>query len=211
MLELRRLSTIGLLCIASAAAGQDSELPCGSPPNESVCLGEIDVPDAHRSTFNQAARLAVNGLHSEEFERELAAFIRDHAASGPHSGRWASVEAGPIVARLRQGVKGQDIITYGGLIARMNYRVNGNLAYDGAETGPIKVNREALPRPAEEIANTIAHEVAHRIGLKHRRRGRSEPARCEPPYVIGSLIEKWASAGRWRRRSGDDCHLLPEA
>jgi hypothetical protein len=210
MLDSRRILTVVLLCMASTSLAQESARPCGSPPHDSVCLGELDVPERYRADFNQAARLAVDGIYSEQFERELAAFIRDHTGSGAHAERWMGLTAESVIERLRQGINGQRITTYGGLIAKLNYRANGNLAYDGAESGPIRVNREALPRAAAEIANTIVHEVAHRTGLKHRKKGRSAPARCEPPYVIGTLVEKWALGARWRRRA-DDCQLLPEA
>jgi hypothetical protein len=190
-----------------AAALQPAPAPCGSPPNQSVCLGEIDVPEAHRPAFANAARLAIDALHSDRFERELQAFIRDHAQSGDHAGRWRGVEAGATVAALRAALPRQRITTYGGVFAWLNHRFAGNLAYDGDEEGPIRVNRTALPRPAVEIANTIAHEVAHRIHLRHRKNGRSPEARCEPPYVIGSIVERISRGAEWQK-SGGDCALL---
>lgn len=181
--------------------------PCGSPPNENVCLGRLDVPENQRATFVEASRIAIDALYSEQFERDFRAFVATHAHSGSHAAEWADVDPDATLAALRRAVSGQNIETYGGLIGWFKYRIFGNMAYDGADAGPIRVNRAAFPRSTASLANTIAHEVAHRIGLSHSRRGRSQTARCEPPYVIGSLVEKAIEGGNWER-SGGDCELL---
>jgi len=157
--------------------------------------------------FLEASRAAVDALYSPGFEADLRAFIVTHARSGEHAALWAGVESEATIASLRRAIQGQDVDTVGGLRGWFSHIFFHNTAYDGQESGPILFNRFALRRPVPSLANTIVHEVAHRIGLSHRWRGRSEAARCEPPYVIGSLIEKAIVGPAWRP-SRDDCSLL---
>jgi len=214
--HLTRLIILAGASLAAVATAQTTGAGCGSGQNHRVCMGKLDVPERHRPAFVEAARMAVDGLHSDQFKRELEASIRDHAHSGDHAKYWRGVTADQVIPAMRRAIHGQEVTTYGGIGAWFNNRLWGNLAYDGTESGPILVNREGLPRSSTatansaSIANTIAHEVAHRVGLSHRRQGRSAAARCEPPYVIGTLIERQVLGASWRRDSGD-CERLPPA
>lgn len=192
---------------ANAQSGETPAIPCGSPPHEHVCLGRLDVPAERRPAFLAASRAAVDALYSPGFEADLRAFIAVHSRIGPHAERWRGVEASAMIAALRRAMQGQDISTLGGLHGWFSHLLFHNTAYDGRTSGPILFNRFALDRTTASLANTIVHEVAHRIGLGHRRQGRSPAARCEPPYVIGSLIEKAVTGPGWRP-SPDDCSLL---
>ena len=198
------------ISINHSAIGQQGglpERPCGSPPHERVCLGRLDVPAERQAAFLVASRAAVDALYSPGFEADLRAFIATYSGRGAHAERWRGVDADATIAELRRAIQGQDVSTVGGLHGWFSRTFFHNTAYDGRMSGPILFNRFALNRTVASLANTIVHEVAHRIGLSHRRQGRSPAARCEPPYVIGSLIEKAVTGPGWRP-SPDDCSLL---
>ena len=210
MKRWRSLLVLLVISMTGPVIGQPADAParpCGSPPHEQVCLGRLDVPAERRAAFLAASRSAVDALYSPGFESDLRAFIATHAHRDAHAERWSGVEADATIAALRRAIRDQDVSTIGGLRGWFSRRFFHNAAYDGRTSGPILFNRFALDRTVASLANTIVHEVAHRIGLSHRRQGRSAAARCEPPYVIGSLIEKAIIGPRWRP-SPDDCSLL---
>ena len=202
---------IGLLALCASAVMAQPAAPasaCGSGANGAICLGEMDVPQRFRSTFADAGRLAIDGVSSQAFAADLASFMTLHTGGGAHAKAWQGLDPSTIVADLSRGMQGREVTTYGGLRGWFVNAVFGNVAYDGEADGPIRLNRAALPRPAASIANTIAHEVAHRTGLKHPHSKRQlAVARCEPPYVIGSLVEKHATGSTWQV-GADDCPLL---
>lgn len=156
--------------------------------------------------FVAAAMKAIDALHSQAFEADLRAFVSAHAQSGKHSAAWQGVEASAIIGELRGKINGLVVTTYGGPYGWWLSTFYGNTAYEG--TGPIRLNRAALPRPIPSIANTFAHEAAHRVGLGHPTfESDKTVGRCEPPYVIGSLVEKHAMGAAWRPGI-NDCGLL---
>lgn len=181
---------------------------CGSGSQSAICLGTMSVPATQTDIFSLSSQQAIDALYSQAFVDDLARFHRAHAGTGAHSSAWAGVEVGTTVDRLRRAVHGIEIKTYGGM---RGWWVNfwfGNVAYDGATDGPIYLNRWALPRSSASIANTIAHEVGHRVGLTHPSSNSDlDIARCEPPYVIGSLVEKQIEGAAWKAGE-DDCSLL---
>ena len=146
---------------------------------------------------------------ARNFQRVKAQDFRDvHSDDGRHAAAWEGVDPDRTVIAMQAALDGQRVATYGGLRGWFLRTFFGNTAYDGSADGPILLNRAALPRSAPSIANTFAHEIAHRAGLRHPHSGSSlAVARCEPPYVIGSLVEKHASGAAWRA-GPDDCHLL---
>jgi hypothetical protein len=183
---------------------------CGSDRNENICLGQLLVPEKYKLTIEEAGRDAINALYSDGFAEDFALFLSRHGSDGPHAKAWNSVDQTSTISALKDKVHGQAISTYGGLRGWFVNFVYGNVAYDGGATGPIRLNRAALPRSVSSIANTIAHEVAHRAGLTHPHSDdRLEIARCEPPYVIGSLVEKHIVGPKWKA-SSNDCHLLSQ-
>jgi hypothetical protein len=152
----------------------------------------------------------VDALHSAGFEDSFARFRRDHAGSGAHAQAWTAAHDS-TVPRLRRVLHGLEIETYGGISGWWVNWLYGNLAYDGTEEGPIRINRWGLPRSSASIANTIAHEAAHRVGMSHPSYGsRTSVGLCEPPYVIGSLVEKQIVGSSWRAGE-NDCALLRES
>lgn len=203
-----RWAAVLTVTVFAASMTQAQEQPCGSGAQSAICFGAIDVPDDQRGTFTLAARQAIDAIHSREFAEDLKNFATRHAAHGNHAAAWAGVDPVATIAALKAGVPGQRVATYGGLRGWFLRTFFGNVAYDGSAEGPILLNRAALPRSAPSIANTFAHEIAHRAGLRHPHSSRDlATARCEPPYVIGTLVEKHAAGQEWRADS-DDCHLF---
>lgn len=92
---------------------------------------------------------------------------------------------------MRVQINGTYAETYGGIKGLWLFVFYHNIAYDGTESGPILLNRIPLKkRTSESIANTIAHEVSHRIGLTHPHSDSNlNIAYKEPPYIIGDIIE----------------------
>lgn len=202
-----RLAVLALSVFA-ASVGQAQEPPCGSGVQSSVCFGTMEAPDDQRATFALAARQTVDAVHSREFAQDLMDFVARHGTGGEHAAAWAGLDPVATTAALKASLPGQRVATYGGLRGWFLRTFFGNVAYDGSADGPILLNRAALPRSAPSIANTFAHEIAHRTGLRHPHSSRDlATARCEPPYVVGTLVEKHAAGPDWRPDS-DDCHLL---
>lgn len=210
---LRLFAILGALTVAGAPgfqafAANAAERACGSDARATICFGEIDAPERDRPAFLLAATRTIDVLHSSEFRADLQSFRDAHAADGKHAAAWQNLDPDQTVMALQAALEGQRVATYGGLRGWFLRVLFGNTAYDGSADGPILLNRAALPRSTPLIANTFAHEIAHRIGLRHPHSGRSlAVARCEPPYVIGSLVEKHASDTSWQA-GPDDCHLL---
>ncbi|RXZ66554.1 hypothetical protein [Pelagerythrobacter rhizovicinus] len=202
------LVVVAALFAFAVSAAKAQEAPCGSDAWSTVCFGTIDAPDDQAAVFSMAARQTIDVLHSPEFARDLRDFVARHGVEGPHAAAWADVDPTGTVEALKAHLPGQRVATYGGLRGWFLKTFFGNIAYDGSADGPILLNRAALPREAPSIANTFAHEIAHRAGLRHpHSSGALTIARCEPPYVIGSLVEKHAAGPTWQPGS-DDCHLF---
>ncbi len=200
------LAAFAFLAFAAPAIAADTA--CGSVPNDGVCLGTIDVPPEQRAAFLEAGHLAIDAVFSDAFESDLKAFVATHTIDGAYAPAWKGVDADAVVKDMRRVIAGQRIATYGGVGGWFKHTFAGNVAYDGVADGPIRLNRWALPRSPVSLANTIAHEVAHRIGLKHPSSGGDQSvAKCEPPYVIGSLVEKQALGDKWKG-SLNDCSIL---
>jgi len=75
-----------LSVVAAAAVGTVGcahmahiEKSCGSRPHDDVCLGDIVVPQAKASVFEDGARAAVDAIYSVRFRTELRDFIAKHA------------------------------------------------------------------------------------------------------------------------------------
>lgn len=181
---------------------------CGTGSASNTCLGKLVVPDNQVVLFNKSSQQVIDALSSSEFHNELSSFVTKHSKSGKHADAWNSFDLSTVQAKLIDEVNGLEIETYGGIYGGL-LTLSGNIAFDGSEDGPIRLNRWALPRPTESIANTIAHEAAHRIGYSHPHseiRGMLDVAYCEPPYVIGAIVEKVLLEDKFNNKG--HCNLL---
>lgn len=186
---MRRLRGLILALLAAAPAAPAAASPpatrgCGSAPYEQICLQvSAGEPARLRSVFPRAARQTVDALYSQALMQELAQFQQTHGQRPELAGVWRPLDVAATLAK----------------------------AYDGAGAGPILLNRYRLDRSAPSLANTFAHEAAHRAGLSHPSSTSDfTRALCEPPYVIGSLVEKAATGAGWRP-GPNDCALLAAA
>jgi hypothetical protein len=180
---------------------------CGSAPNESTCLGETTIPIEHEELFLKASKQAIDIVSSDEFKQALIMFSETNTLSGAHVSAWSGVDVKSIPDLLMADLHGLEISTFGGLSGLAKKLLFGTQAKEGTEDGPILFNRWSLKRSSASIANTIVHEAAHRIGLSHPSRANNEDVGlCEPPYVIGSLIEKQIEGSNWKPKG--HCSLL---
>lgn len=180
---------------------------CGSNDHDSICLGKTNVPSEQVNLFLKASKQAVDAVASDEFRDDLTDFVKRHSGSGGHSSAWQGVEADTIPNRLLDEIQGMQISTFGGIKGLFYKLCCGTKAFEGDGVGPILVNRWSLPRSSASIANTIVHEAAHRIGLTHPHSStNTDIANCEPPYLIGSLVEKQIPGAEWN--PDGDCSLL---
>lgn len=172
------------------------ESVCGQGESATVCTGALRVPAEQAGQFTTAARQAIVALHDQALVARLTEFSHHCAGAGPWAPAWQGVDATDVGARLKAAAQGMRVDTYGGPIALFKYGVFGNLAYDGDESGPIRLNRWGLPRTPASLANTFTHELAHRIGLRHPSSSKDLGiAGYEPPYVIGTLVEQQIAGG----------------
>lgn len=157
-----------------------------------VKLGEMIVPEDREDDFKKAACAAVQVLYSDEFRNELGDYISKHASQGEFSAAWEGWDVDKIIAGLKDKINGIQVVTYGGPVAWLKLKTSGNLAYDGQEGGPIRLNEPGLNgRDVASIANSIIHEVSHRVGMTHPHSSSDfSTALSEPPYVIGSILER---------------------
>lgn len=187
------LVILSLTTLLAACTSLETKDPggCGTSPNESICLGATTAPTKQVDLFELSSRQAVDAISSQEFRDELASFVANHSTAGEHSGAWAGVDASGIPDKLLQKTQGMQISTFGGVKGLFFKLCCGTQAFEGDGVGPILINRWSLPRSSASIANTIVHEAAHRIGLSHPHSSNNKSvAHCEPPYVIGSMVEK---------------------
>ncbi len=206
-----KLTNFGLISICSMFLGcasiTDIDGGCGTKPNNEICLGEESIPLGQEDIFQPASVEVIDALDSEQFREDLVRFHSLFSTGGAHAGAWAGVDIEIVPDELISKVNGMQIETYGGIKGLFYKALFGNTAFDGSEDGPIMLNRWALPRSSASIANTISHETAHRIGLVHPNSGNDlEIANCEPPYVIGSLVQRSIDSSDWNLKN--HCYLF---
>ncbi|RBQ04955.1 hypothetical protein [Pedobacter miscanthi] len=184
------LAGIALFCCSCAKI-------CTVPPinatvnGTTVSFASSKIPCKKVTEYEEAVKLSINAIYSETFEITLENYMKDSIGNGPHEKAWEGLVAKEVVKKMRLQINGEFIETYGGPIGWLRYTFSHNIAYDGTADGPIWLNRIPLKnRNAASIANTIAHETAHRIGLRHPNSDVDlKIAYKEPPYVIGTIIE----------------------
>lgn len=202
------LCLLGLLGISGCASIANVAGACGTNAGSDVCFGAMHVPAEHSAAFVKASGQVIDAVHSAQFLQDLQAFQMQLAGSGKHAPAWEGVHAPDVVAAMKIAMQGMRIDTYGevqGFVLRLT---QGNVAFMGPPDGPIQMNRWALLRSSESLANTLAHELAHRVGLAHPHGdSNSAVAQCEPPYVVGSLVEKQLVGPGWTP-GRFDCALL---
>ena len=180
---------------------------CGTSPNNNICLGEESIQEGQEELFRKASTEVIDAVASKQFITELEHFYSLFSGEGDHSIAWSSINIEKVQSSLISEINGLKIETYGGISGFFYNKLFGNVAFDGSLEGPIRLNRCALPRSSASIANTISHEAAHRIGLTHPNSDDDlEVANCEPPYVIGSLIEKQIAPDKFNLKY--HCHLF---
>jgi len=176
-----------------------------------VHMGEMVVPKEKEQVFKEAACMAVQILYSKEFRKELTKYIANHTNDGDYAEAWQGWDVDKIISGLKEHINGITVITDGSPAELWDYTFFGNLAWDGDSSGPIRLNQFGLNRDAASIANSFIHEVSHRAGMGHPHssiRGAWETAICEPPYVIGSILEKIAKGNAWTWKKAADCKCL---
>lgn len=179
-------------------------------------LGELHIPQYKQQDFVRAADLVIQIINSPAFATEINNFVRLHANGGEYSQAWAGWTSARIVTEMRACITGVKVETYGGPIAWYNHVFNGNIAYDGTTGDVVRMNRTGMrKRSIADLCNTIAHEVAHHAGMTHpHSEGKDKNvqiSRCEPPYVIGSIVKKLAAGDAWVWDADDCVHMRPAA
>jgi hypothetical protein len=179
-------------------------------------MGAVAAPAKQIDRFEAAGRGAIDAFYGQRLEADLNDFIAHHASDAELAGSWSGVKADQIVAGLRREIEGAQVTTFGGVTGAYFSVFYGTIARERVdEDAPIELNRWALGhRTAPQLANTIAHEIAHAIGLRHPHMGGPAPkdwaiAPCEPPYLIGSLVERIAAGAAWQWTSDHCVHLRP--
>lgn len=173
----------------------------------------MEVPEDRAQDYIAASQRAIDVVASSEFRSALDEFISSHAGQGAHSPEWEGVEAGETVAQLLEGFNGLSITTMNDISGFFKHRFYGTKASDGSEKGPIYLN-PFYEGSIATYANTFAHEAAHRqpadLGHDHYQIGSSAAEKkiglCEPPYVIGSLVERQIESEL--KSPQDHCALL---
>lgn len=150
------------------------------------------IPCYKSEEYQQAVEQTIKAIFSDDFETQLANYIKDSIGTGEHTKAWENLNSSEIIKKMRDQLNGTYVETYGGVKGVWLNWLYGNIAFDGTENGPILMNRIPLKnRSVASISNTISHEISHRIGLKHPHSNKNlKIAYKEPPYIIGNIIEK---------------------
>lgn len=204
---------LSALMVAAPAFAEAVAGRCGTGANHHICVGEMRVPRDKMQLFQNASTQAIDAIASQGFRDDLAAFIATLSPGDAYAPAWTNRDPDAIVAGLLAGVNGVEIETYGGLWARI---IVGwpwrNVAKEGRPGEAIRLNLYALGSSAQ-VAQSIGHEAAHRapLGLRHPSYAHNnDVGYCEPPYVIGQLVQRQIEGASWRP-GNTDCHVFRAA
>jgi hypothetical protein len=191
-----------------------------------VCIDSMTfVPRDRAEVFREGGALAIDILMGDTLPRRLARALAsmnrvapgiEPRAKRPRPARfsraWRSTSADVVVGALRQQLPTITLTTYDdcGL-----WRRSSNRAFEPEAAGPVRVNRcVEIPMTAPDIANTIAHETAHRAGYSHPHMGgwfrNWSLANCEPPYLVGSLTRSIAASTPITSTQNNCAYLIEE-
>ena len=193
----KRIKSVLVLFCAAGFAGCvfTTEIKSYSPlqGNEDAHLGTMKVPRKMAMKFQDAAKGIIEIIYSDEFKTELKKYTEIHRNSTEaFSKEWKDWDAEKIIKMMKDSIKGLQLKIYKGPIACFKHYVYHNVAFDGAKNGPILMNRWGLASfGPDDIANSMSHEAAHRIGLQHPDYADDHKiGLCEPPYVIGGIVQR---------------------
>lgn len=209
------VAAVAALVTASSSVADAPPTPprraCGAGPHDDVCLLlDPAAPAKFAPVFDAAVRLAVEAAFSDALARDFATFKARHGAQPELTAAWRDVDPVASVAAVRAKLPELRVTTFGGAKAWWQYRFSGNIAWDGTTSGPVRLNRYGLGRPAVAVAATLIHEMGHRAGLSHPSSSTNlKRAFCEPAYVLGSLAAKAATGTSWTP-GPNDCPLLAD-
>jgi hypothetical protein len=201
----RRISSFAVMSlVACCGANRYVNRVCGSSSSSDKCTGELAVPPSRIDDFERAGRFAIDVVYSERFADEVRGFMAAHANDADLRAAWGRRSALQIVEALRAGIIGVRVETAGGVRRWFAFKIYGTIAKEGgvASGGPVEVNQYAADgMSAAQLAGTIVHEVAHGIGLTHPHMGGPleknwSIALCEPPYLLGAIVERIATDRR---------------
>lgn len=182
---------------------------CGTGTNSGICVGQMRVPQEHANKFVEGSRLAIDIIHSEEFAARVQQYM-DGALRNPQyaTGDWNGLTASGIVGGLRRTLPGLQVATYGAPWHYLSFKFSGNVAVDGGGSGPIEINRWALPGwDGIDVGASITHEASHRAGMTHYK----DRKECGPPYVLHTIMEQIARGNSWKWDEANYCESFRPA
>jgi hypothetical protein len=180
------------LCLSSCASICKIDSFEIKTDSSTIQIADSEFTCKKKEDFIKSAKLTTKAIYSEQFLTELKNYMKDSISEGPHKKAWENLNANNIVMSMRKQINGTHVDTYGGIKGWWLSFFYENIAFDGTENGPIRYNRIPLrKRTIPQISNTLAHEIAHRVGLKHPNSDTNlEIAKKEPPYVIQDIVER---------------------
>jgi hypothetical protein len=206
IMRIHRLLVLAVLCPMLPACATRSVVlgpGCGSGPNSSICMGPMKVPQKYAGKFTEAARIAIDVVHSDTFAFEVTRYmektLRDNAEY--RTSDWNSLNPEGVVRGVRKTMPNLPVAVYGGPWAWLKYQFSDNVAQDNGK-GPIGINEWALSDwDSVDVANSMTHETSHRAGMTHKDGERE----CGPPYVLGTIVARLARGASWKWLASDDC------
>lgn len=203
---------------------------CASTSVQSDIKNERNIiaSEKYFSKISAAREAALETINGSSFEKEFLAFHSKYSDANKIT-LWQSYNKEDIesynvawnkppfeiIRELRDLTPTLKISTYGGIKAWWTNHFSGNLAYDGGlgTEEPISLNEFGLSRKTASISGSIVHEAAHRIGLRHDNYGEKKTrdlGKCEPPYVIGQLVNRKIEGDAWEFDELNDCEFIRE-
>lgn len=152
--------TRGLVVLTGAlllAACQTVKVPttCDQGALHASCLGNISVSESKVSLLVDAVEKTIAAINNPAFEAQIESFRQDLAAGEPYSAACpsrAQTSTASLVLQLRDSLPLTSVSTYGRVKGWLLYVFAGNLAFEGAAKGPVRLNRWGLGRSSPSVA-----------------------------------------------------------